>query len=146
MKKEEYNYKPEFANWNKFYDDLFTEIAEIRLIGNKALFDTKNTELSLNLYYSRIQNLYSTHSHFINDTLIVGKELQRIEDFLFSDKYLSAVRNKNLSIFKTQRSILIKLRNIFTLMCASFSSNGISVKVIGVKRRDPSKAILEGYS
>jgi len=144
MAKKDYTYDPKFANWNRFYDDLFQEIAEIRNVGNKALLDFNNQGGYLVNYYGRIVNLFSTHKHYINNEAEIEKQLNIIEDTLFSPKYVDAVlRKKNSGVQHIK--IMRALRKAFTDMCESFSSNGISVKVSGKKKRDKGKAILEGY-
>lgn len=144
MAKQDYTYDPKFANWNKFYDDLFQEIAEIRDIGHKTLLDFNNNEGYLLKYYSRIANLFSTHKHYINDDEEIQKELIKIEDVIFSAKYINAV-SKGKNSPEQHKKITRGLRKAFTSMCSSFSANGISVKVSGKKNRDKGKAILEGY-
>ena len=144
MVKKDMSYDPKFANWNKFYDDLFLEISQIRELGHKALLDFNNNNGFLLSYYSRITNLYSSHRHYINKDEIMIKELLKIEDVIFSAKYLKAIEKKNNS--KEQHVMIIRaLRGLFANMCSSFSANGISVKVSGKKKRNPKEAILEGY-
>jgi len=144
MTKPEYTYDPKFANWNKFYDDLFEEITYIRGQGHKALLDLNNSGGYLLNYYSRITNLFSTHKHYINNVDKIEKVLLKIEDVIFSDEYLKAV-HKNNNSKKQHVKIIRGLRNSFADMCESFSDNGISVKVSGKKKKDKGKAILEGY-
>lgn len=143
MVKQDMIFDPKFANWNKFYDDLFLEISAIRTLGHKSLMDIKNSNGFLLNYYSRITNLFSSHYHFINDNIKIQKELENIEDILFSSKYAQAVKNNSNSI--TQHVKITRgLRNIFSLMCKSFSDNGISVKVSGKVKYNPGQAIQNG--
>ena len=127
--KEFESYSPEFRKWDDWYNDLFREQREIRNIGTMLLLDLNNKEYSLQLYYSRIVNLFSTHKHYIEDTEILDKELNKMEDFLFSEKYLNSKANNHNSVRKSELVILKQLRKIFTKMCEDFSKKGLSVKV-----------------
>lgn len=121
--------EPKFANWNKWYDDLFQEQKEIRAVGVIVMSDLNNHKYSLQYYCSRVSNLFSTHKHYIETSEKVQKELDKIEEFLFSDAYIIAkgqnaksVRTSELRTFKT-------LKGIFTTMCEDFSKQGLSVRV-----------------
>jgi len=123
------SYDPKFANWNKWYDDLFQEQKDIRRIGVMLMGDYNNKQYSLQLYYSRIVGLFSTHKHYIDKSDDVNNELDKIEAFLFSEKYLAAKESNPKSVRQSELKILKQLRNVFTKMCEDFSSKGLSVKV-----------------
>lgn len=123
------SYDPKFANWNKWYDDLFEEQKTIRSIGVALLGDYNNNKYSLQLYYSKIVGLFSTHKHYINESDEMKKELESIEDFLFSEKYLKNKSHNPKSVRQSEIKALKNLRNIFTKMCEDFSEKGLSVKV-----------------
>lgn len=143
MAKQDYTYDPKFANWNKFYDDLFLEISVIREKGNKALLDFNNNGGYLLSYYSSIVNLFSTHKHYINNADKLENELHKIENILFGAKYLILVKKKQNSP-EQHKNIIRGLRKVFTEMCTDFSSNGISVRVEGTKKYNPGEAIQKG--
>jgi hypothetical protein len=123
------SYSPEFRKWDDWYNDLFREQREIRNIGTMLLLDLNNKEYSLQLYYSRIVNLFSTHRHYIDFPDLVDKKLEEMETFLFSDKYMDSKKKNRLSVKESEIKILKVLRKIFTKMCEDFSKKGLSVKV-----------------
>jgi len=145
MAKTDYTYDPKFANWNRFYDDLFLEIAEIRKAGHSALLDIGNKNGQLLIYYSRVLNLFSTHKHFVTDEDTLESTLSNMGGTLFSPKYIKAQSDGKFDSVQ-HKKIYDALQGVFTSMCSSFSNNGISVKVSGKKKRDKGKAILEGYA
>lgn len=144
-KSKEYDYNSKFANWNKGFDDIFDEIREIREIGNKVLFDYKNDNLLLNLYCSRIIGLFSTHSHYVLDRDKLALQLNKIENVLFSDKYLTSIKN-NTNPTEQQIKITKALRLYFQLICESFSKNGLTMKIIKEQKDDPYQSVLRGYN
>lgn len=141
----ENDYNAKYANWNAGYEDLFAQIKEIRHIGNLALFDFKNNNLLLNQYYSRIAGLFSSHAHYVIQRELIKKQLIKIEDVLFSQKYKDSITNQTNST-QQQIKILRDLRYFFQLMCESFSRNGLTMKIIKEPKDDPHNAVMRGYN
>lgn len=130
-----------YANWNKGYDDLFEEITEIRALGNKVLFDFKNTNLLLNQYYAKISGLFDTHGHYVVNEDEIEIKLSKIGDVLFSEKYLDRIKSGTNSL-PQQIKITRDLKKMFKEMCKSFSKNGLTMKVIITKKKASSKENL----
>lgn len=126
-----------FANWNSGYEDMFKQIVEIRDIGNKLLFDVDNKGLLLNTYYSRISGLFITHGHYIvKDHDRIKSKLFNMEQVLFSNKYLTSVKNGTFNTDKNKK-MMQDLKEFFQIICESFSKNGLTMKVI-IKRKKAS--------
>jgi len=130
-----------FANWNSGYEDIFSQIIEIREMGNLLLFDTDNKNLSLNKYYSKISGLFLTHGHYVIDYDKIKEQLRLIELVLFSDKYLNSVRDGTNSRIQHLK-ILRDLKSFFQNICESFSKNGLTMKVITKRAKASENANL----
>lgn len=143
--KENADYNAKYANWNKGYDDIFLEISEIREIQNKTLFDLNNKGLMLNKYYSRIRGLYTTLAHQVIDRALLQKQLDKIENVLFSDKYIKGIQDGS-NTREIDLKIYRALRLYFQMMCESFSKNGLTMKVIKEQKDDPYTAVMRGYN
>jgi len=122
--KEEITKDVKFANWNSWYTDLTEQIKETRNLGYIVLFDPKQ----VNHYYSKIVNLFSTIKWAIDDSETIAKQLQEIEDNIFSSKYLTDLQ-ANKKITKYQRIIIKKLRVILQKICSDLSDGGLLPKV-----------------
>lgn len=121
--KEEFNKDVKFANWNGWYNDLTTEIAEIRKYGHLVMFDPKQ----VNHYYSRIVNLVSTIEWAIDDTKTINSNLDKIEDNIFSERYLKDLEVKTVTEY--QRKVVKRLRRILAKVCNDLSDGGLLPKV-----------------
>jgi hypothetical protein len=124
-------YDPKFANWNKFYDDINQEITEIRRIGNRVLYDVDNTDLYICRYFTRIDNFFSTHGHYIVNTKsrnTIKKKLDILQIFLF-EKFIPTVKENPRAVEKSKIKAYNNLKNIFSIMCANFSTIGLTVKI-----------------
>jgi len=123
------DYNTRYANWNKFFEDLENEIKLIRNVGNELLFDFDSKALLLNKYYSLITNLYSTHKSYILDSGKIKTKLDKIEDTLFSNKFLTAISKNPESIKELRIKMIRVLREIFSKMCNDFSVMGLRPKI-----------------
>jgi hypothetical protein len=125
MIKDNIDFKPEFANWNQFYTDLFTQITKIREVSATVMFKLDDVKI----YFSLVNSLFNTHSHYVYDSESYESKLDKMSVFLFSNDYEKGLKTNNSSIREQQIKIIRDLNKIFKHMCTSFARYGLSVKV-----------------
>lgn len=130
-------YDPKYANWNPFYEDLFTQIREIRELSTKSFHDLR----IIPSYYSRVSSLFNTHGHYVllKNKKEIEKILIKIDNKLCDTKFIE--KNKLNTQTQTWHQIRRELNTQFKIMCEDFAENGISVKVTKKNQKNPSKAL-----
>ena len=120
-----------YKNYNPFIFSLNTLLDETLQIGRLMFLDVTKLEA----YYINLENIFSKYHVYFIDSDKIRSELDAIEKFLYSERFLTELsyfkRTAGKKVFSPmmQRNIRLcrkKMLNIFNEMNKLFSDNGLT--------------------
>lgn len=136
--KQQIELDARYSNWNGWYMDTFEHIKSIRNIGGNLLLEPKD---NIHRYYSGVLNIFSTHSSYITDEKKIKKQLDKIQDKIYSKDFHTNLKEDVINAETVK--VIKELIDIFTHINNSFSRHGITPKINKKVIDDPGDAIIK---